>query len=651
MPRIEIEFELNGTKAVRSLDLTEKEFKRIIGNMDSSFSGIGQTVNKLAGALGLAFGINEIVAFTKESVMASAELEVLRSNFQGTTEDIELFRKATAGTVTEANLLKLSNQASDLGLSMEDQAKLFLLAEQAGDKYGVNLEEAFQKVVLATEGNTKGLKMLGIQKAVYEDIVNSLALTHGDEINNLDAETQKMIRMEAILQATGITMADVNNQTLDSKDRFEKFGIAIEESKAGFGDFIREAGKGWLDITTAFAQGGPIFSGVFMQANVEADILLKNLQRIKEAYSEAIKEAGMQAEKNVEGKSASQLQVLINSTNAKIKAMQKYISENGMDANSKNDLEQQQRKLQVYESTLSLMRLKEQKNAEKEAKEREIVLKNYYDAVKFIDEGYYEYRVSLIDKELQRLKNSGLEKQQIEKFEIEEKKKLNADFSGWLVKEFPWLFDKKGNLVKGITLPINFVYGGNTLKELKPISKPTFNLWTDAAILENWIRESAAAGQAMDAFVSSAIAGIDELKITIGNDATFMSRAFTNFANIALRAIEQIIAKWAVLNLFAFLGGVPGVGLFSMLGLAEGGIINEPIAGIGASGQRYLIGEKGSELVLPLSKIGLLNNMAQSSTQQTNHSFNIKVQGNSVLEGRDIHTAWKMVQYFDDRYR
>jgi hypothetical protein len=651
MPRIEIELGLDVRKWGDDFkDLTGKT-QQWVKKVIDSFGGIDSSVQKLARALGLDFSLNGLVEFTKECVMASAELEVLRSNFQGTTEDIELFKKATAGTVTEANLLKLSNQATDLGLSIQDQAKLFVLAEQAGDKYGVSLEEAFQKVVLATEGNTKGLKMLGIQKAVYENIVNDLALAHGKELNDLDAETQKMIRMEAILRATGITMEDVANQTTDAKDRFERFGIAVEESKSAFGDFIRDAGKGWLDIVSALSEGGLVFSGVFMRANIQADILLQNLERIKAAYREAITEAGKQAENSAEGKSAAQLQVMINDTKAKIAAMKKFAQENGMDAISKNDLEQQERKLQVFESTLSLMFKKEKGIAEKIAKEKEQILKSYYEGVKFIDEGYYNYRIGLIDNEKNKMKSAGLDKLKLEQFEQEERKKLNADFMRWLQKEFPWLFDKAGNIVKGISLPINFVYGNNTLKEVKPINKPTFDLGTDAAILENWIKESELAGLAMDNFVSSAIAGIDDLKITIGNDATFMSRAFTNFANTALRAIEQIIAKWAVLNLFAFLGGAPGVNLFSMLGLAEGGVINEPIAGIGASGQRYLLGEKGSELVLPLSKIGLLNNIAQSGQQQTNHLFNIKIEGTSKIDGKDIHQAWSFVESTNRHYR
>jgi hypothetical protein len=307
----------------------------------------------------------------------------------------------------------------------------------------------------------------------------------------------------------------------------------------------------------------------------------------------------------------------------------------------------------VYESTLSLMLQKNKKAAEKDAKEKEQILKSYYEGIKFIDEGYYNYRLDLVEIEKSKMKDAGLDKLKIERYEQEERKKLNVDFIAWLQKEFPWLFDKNGNIVNGVTIPLNFVYGNRTgkLNEAEPVNKPKFDLGSDAQILENWIRESALAGQAMDAFVSSAIVGIDELKITVGNDATFMSRAFTNFANIALRAIEEILAKWAVLNLFAFLGGLPGVNLFSMLGLAEGGMITEPIAGVGASGQRYLLGEKGNELVIPLSKIGLLNNLASTNNKQIEHKITVEVNGNSRIDGGDIYTAWKHVDKMIKRYR
>lgn len=173
--------------------------------------------------------------------MKGAKLGVLRENFKGSAEDIELFRKATANTVSEANLIKLSNQASDLGVSLRDQAKLFALAEDAGDKYGVGVEEGFQRVVLATEGNVRGLKDLGIQKKLYEQTVNDMAEAMGAEINQLDAETQKQIRLQAVLELSGISMEDVKNKTQDNADKLEALGVRIEEAETAMGSWIAEA--------------------------------------------------------------------------------------------------------------------------------------------------------------------------------------------------------------------------------------------------------------------------------------------------------------------------------------------------------------------------------------------------------------------------
>ena len=74
-----------------------------------------------------------------------ADFQELRSNFVGSAQDLELFRKATAGTVTDGGLIQLSNYTSDLGVSLKDQALLFSLAEDASDKYGGTVAENFEK--------------------------------------------------------------------------------------------------------------------------------------------------------------------------------------------------------------------------------------------------------------------------------------------------------------------------------------------------------------------------------------------------------------------------------------------------------------------------------------------------------------------------
>lgn len=91
--------------------------------VQSAFQAVGQFVGSMEQLLG-------------QSVKGAAELSVLRANFKGNAEDLELFRKAVAGTVSDAGLIKLSNRATDLKMSMEDQAIAFSFAEDAADKYG-----------------------------------------------------------------------------------------------------------------------------------------------------------------------------------------------------------------------------------------------------------------------------------------------------------------------------------------------------------------------------------------------------------------------------------------------------------------------------------------------------------------------------------
>jgi hypothetical protein len=248
---------IDGKEAVATLDVvtgkftetgkTGKDVTNSLSKWGMIMTGVNQSVELVRNTF---VGLKNIIS---ESVKAATGLEVLRANFKGSAEDLELFRKAAAGTVSESNLIKLSNQASDLGISLKDQAILFSLAEDAADKYGGGVEEGFQRVVYASEGNVKGLKSLGIQKEVYEAIVKELAHAQGGEIDKLDAETQKQIRLQAILKASGQTIEDVKNKTKDNSDKFQALSVRVEEAKVSFGNLIA---KGLLPLIDAFDSSG-----------------------------------------------------------------------------------------------------------------------------------------------------------------------------------------------------------------------------------------------------------------------------------------------------------------------------------------------------------------------------------------------------------
>jgi hypothetical protein len=239
-----LRLEIDGNKAFAVLDNGEKKLINL-GKAADKTGDIGRKIFDTAVLTGALYLLQSIGKSVFDLSLQGAKLSNLKEAFEGTEADLQNLRKATAGTVDDASLIKLSNQATDLGVSLDQQAILFALAENAGDKYGTSVEEGFAKVLAATEGSSRGLKSLGIQKEVYEQEVRKLASAYGVEIEKLDAATQKQIQLEAIIKSSGMSMADVTNKMQDNADKMESATVAWANFKDVIGELLGP-GTAWL---------------------------------------------------------------------------------------------------------------------------------------------------------------------------------------------------------------------------------------------------------------------------------------------------------------------------------------------------------------------------------------------------------------------
>jgi len=211
---------------------------------------------------GFKAAIGGFAGLVSESARKFADFKEIADNFRGTAEDIDLFQKATGRVVGKGDLLKLSNQATDLGIPLKVQPVLFLAAKEAAEKYGISVEEGFQKIVSATEGQVRGVKAIGIQKAEYNEVVESLVKSIGGEIEinqglngeqeitikNLDFATQKRIRLEAFLQIYGKTVEDVNKRQQTDADKLHQLDLLLPQVKKQFGELVA---KGLIPMSEA----------------------------------------------------------------------------------------------------------------------------------------------------------------------------------------------------------------------------------------------------------------------------------------------------------------------------------------------------------------------------------------------------------------
>ena len=192
---------------------------------------------------GLSVIAGKVANFGIDAFKLGSAFQEMSSNFVGSARDLELFRKATAGTVTDGGLIQLSNYASDLGVSLKDQALLFSLAEDAADKYGGTTEENFQRVINATDGSAKGLRAIGIGVKEYNKELEKLLPNNVKNIDDLDAETQQQIRLEAIIKAKGITIDDVTKKQQSNADKMQELSHLYEEFSTSVGVAMSESIK------------------------------------------------------------------------------------------------------------------------------------------------------------------------------------------------------------------------------------------------------------------------------------------------------------------------------------------------------------------------------------------------------------------------
>lgn len=188
---------------------------------------------------GIIAATSALTSFAKESIIAGANLTVLRSNFKGTQQDLELFGKATTGNLGEAALIRLSNRATELGFAMKDQALLFDLAENAADSYGGSIEENFDRVVNAISKGGKGLEALGVSTNLFKERANELSLSlYGLAYKDLDSAEKRMVGFKTIVTLTGGSLQKLNDKLPDVGDNIANMSRAWETFKEKLGESI-----------------------------------------------------------------------------------------------------------------------------------------------------------------------------------------------------------------------------------------------------------------------------------------------------------------------------------------------------------------------------------------------------------------------------
>jgi hypothetical protein len=147
---------------------------------ESSVNNFGSVLKKVGGLLGVAFGVHEIVAFSKEAVKLAAEAEGVKNAFMkiGDAKGVlESMKRATRGVIEESDLMQLAVKAQNFNIPLKDLSTYLQFATNRAITTGKSVGELADLIVTGLgRKSSRSFIQLGLSAKEVQEAFKS---THG----------------------------------------------------------------------------------------------------------------------------------------------------------------------------------------------------------------------------------------------------------------------------------------------------------------------------------------------------------------------------------------------------------------------------------------------------------------------------------------
>lgn len=268
---------------------------KISANVAQFLSGLSKTQNsltsftggitKMAGALGIAFGVKQVADFAIEVSRLSGEAEAVSAAFARLPQSVKLMselKQATGGTVSELDLMKRAVQASNFDISLSALPRLLEFATLRAQQTGQSVDYLVDSIVTGIGRKSKlildnlGISAVQLTKALggasaasssIGDVADAVGRIAEENLKNMEGFAEnastKLQRLAAswvnlkvaagdAANSTGFLGRTINGltNTMDvlSGDKFTK----------GFNELLASGGKASKILDDFAAAGGKI---------------------------------------------------------------------------------------------------------------------------------------------------------------------------------------------------------------------------------------------------------------------------------------------------------------------------------------------------------------------------------------------------------
>lgn len=274
-------------KVNTQLEKTKKEIRGVKDEMNNGKN----TAMELAGAFGIAFGVQQVISFGKESIKAFMEAEenahqlafavknIGNEGEEAFTKLIELSEELEGNSIfSDDEIQRAETMLANYGLTSDEIVKLTPKIVNLATVQRVSLADATDTAIKAIEGQTKGLKTAGV---AFTDT--------GSKVENFNTLLQKLDKFAGASEESITTWEGHLKQSSNT----------INNLMENVGEFILVTVAGLIDGIKAL---GSVFTGELFSVEEKVRTLAEQMENVLASTNKMAKEADLSTlEKNISG--------------------------------------------------------------------------------------------------------------------------------------------------------------------------------------------------------------------------------------------------------------------------------------------------------------------------------------------------------------
>jgi hypothetical protein len=243
------------------------ELKKALAGTSNDLKSFQGNVMKLAGAVGLAFGVKEIATFGFEISKLAGEAKGVESAFNRLPNSEQLMKRlkeATHDTVSEMDLMKRSVQSANFGISLEALPKLLEFASLRAQQTGQSVDYLVDSIVTG----------IGRKSPLILDNLGISAVQLKKQLNGVSMEAASIGQVaEAVGRIASDNLAQMGEYSENTASSVQKLNAEWVNFKVRLG----EAANSSTILDTVLNKLAKTLKILGQDAQAQTDVLTKGL--------------------------------------------------------------------------------------------------------------------------------------------------------------------------------------------------------------------------------------------------------------------------------------------------------------------------------------------------------------------------------------